>query len=276
MRPRTMRSSRRRSYWRASPGASGGSVLTVPASTPFSSASISSWLSTSWPLMVYLLHDEGSEIQRLDLGGLAAHLADDGADGVQATGAQRFLALGGRHRLVGLVAEDHQHVVAHARIVILDERFDLRLARHHADRDLQESHRGLRLEIHDERRIEIDVARRKLGTLFLLRFLGIRIVFAAEGEPGAGATAAEHQQRDDRDDQALLAPGRGLTAFTLFAFDSIQIFRCGHASTLRLTTRPNGVGSATVVPWPPVRCASRNGCGCAGFLAQRNLPEKSR
>src|SRR5690349_25149883 len=151
MRPRTMRISRLKSYWRASPGASGGSVLTAPASTPFSSASISSWLSTSWPLMFYLLHDEGSEIQRLDLGGLATHLTDDGADGIQAAGAQRLLALGGRHRLIGLVAEDHQHVVAHARIVVLDERLDLRLARHHAHGDLQESHRGLRLEVHDER-----------------------------------------------------------------------------------------------------------------------------
>src|SRR5690349_14729870 len=158
MRPRTMRSSRRRSYWRASPGASGGSVLTVPASTPFSSASISSWLSTSWPLMFYLLHDEGSEIQRLDFLRLSAHFSDDGADRVQAAGAQRLLALRGRHRLVGLVAEDHQHVVAHARVVVLDERFDLRLARHHAHGDLQETHRGLRLEVHDERRVQVDVA----------------------------------------------------------------------------------------------------------------------
>src|ERR1043165_10100088 len=97
-RPRTMRISLPKSYWRASPGAGAGSVLTAPASTPFSSASISSWFSTSWPLMVYLLHHEGSEIQRLDLGGFAAHLAHDGADRVQAAGAQRLLAFGGRNR----------------------------------------------------------------------------------------------------------------------------------------------------------------------------------
>src|SRR6187549_1056787 len=159
MRPRTMRISRLKSYWRASPADTSGSVLTAPASTPFSSASISSWLSTSWALIVYLLHDEGGEIQGFDLVRLAAHLAHDGADGVEAAGTKRFLALGGRHRLVSLVAEDHQHVVAHARIVVLDDRFDFRLARHHADRDLQEAHRRLGLEVHDERWIEVDVAR---------------------------------------------------------------------------------------------------------------------
>src|SRR5215475_3370938 len=84
MRPRTMRISRLKSYWRATPGAGAGSVLTAPASTPFSSASISSWFRTSWAMCRASLHDERGEVQRLDLVGLAAHLLDDGAGRLEA------------------------------------------------------------------------------------------------------------------------------------------------------------------------------------------------
>src|SRR5689334_24883738 len=79
MRPRTMRISREKSYWRATPGSGAGSVLTTPASTPLSSASISSWLSTSWPLIAHLLHHERGEIQGFDFLGVAAVFPDDAA-----------------------------------------------------------------------------------------------------------------------------------------------------------------------------------------------------
>ena len=52
-----------------------------------------------------------------------------------------FLALELGDAFVILVAEDQQQVVADARIVVLDELFDLEVARHDADGDLQESHR---------------------------------------------------------------------------------------------------------------------------------------
>src|SRR3954454_3639319 len=117
MRPRTMRISLPKSYWRASPGATAGSVLTAPASTPLSSASISSWFRTSWAMSRASLHHERGEIQRLDLLGLAAHVLDDGASGFEAPRAQRFLALRGRDTRIRLPAEDQQQVVAQARIV---------------------------------------------------------------------------------------------------------------------------------------------------------------
>src|SRR6185295_8130348 len=140
MRPRTMRISREKWYWRASPGSGAGSVLTTPESTPLSIASISSWLSTSWPLIAHLLHHECGEIQGFDLLRVAAHFLDDGAHAVEAALAQLLLAFESRDRLVALVGEDHQQVVAHARIVFLDDGLDRRIARHHADRDLQEAH----------------------------------------------------------------------------------------------------------------------------------------
>src|SRR6185295_12531972 len=161
MRPRTMRISLPKSYWRASPGAGAGSVLTAPASTPFSSASISSWFSTSWAMGRASLHHERSEIQRFDLGGLAAHVLDDRARGVEAPGAQRLLALGGRDTRVSLAAEDQQQVVAQARVVFLDELLRLQVARHDLRGDLEEAHGGFGFEVHDEWRIERDVARRE-------------------------------------------------------------------------------------------------------------------
>src|SRR5688572_19511444 len=144
MRPRTMRISRLKSYCRASPESGGASVLTTPASTPFNSASISSWFSTSWLLMGDAsLHHERGEIQGFDRPGLALQFLDDGAHGLEALLAQLFLALGGGHRGVVLAAQDHQHVVADARIVVLEQRLGMRVARHDADGHLQEAHGGL-------------------------------------------------------------------------------------------------------------------------------------
>src|SRR4029079_9384305 len=148
-----MRISREKSYWRATPGSGAGSVLTTPASTPLSSASISSWLSTSWPLIAHLLHHERGEIQGFDFLGVAAVFPDDAAHALEAALAQLLLALERRDRLVALVGEDHQQVVAHARVVFLDDGFDGGIARHHADRDLEEAHDGFGFEIHDERRV---------------------------------------------------------------------------------------------------------------------------
>src|SRR5689334_20604341 len=192
MRPRTMRISLLKSYWRASPGAGAGSVLTAPASTPFSSASISSWFRTSWAMGRASLHHERGEVQRFDLAGLAAHLLDDRARGLEAPRAQRLLAFGGRDARVGLAAEDQQQVVAQARIVFLDELFGLDIARHDLRGDLEEAHGGLGFEVDDERRIERDVARRELLLLLDpgLRFLAaLVVVLAGEREVRARATA---------------------------------------------------------------------------------------
>src|SRR5688572_3748222 len=228
MRPRTMRISRLKSYCRASPGAASGSVLTAPASTPLSNASISSWLSTSWPLIVYLLHDERSEIQRLELARVAAHLRDDGLHAVEASLAQRFLAFESGDGGVALVAEDQQQVVAYARIVALDQRFDRRVARHHVDGDLQEAHHGFGFEIDDEGRIERDVARREF-------FLDLRLAIglAAQELPGAKTAAAEHQHRHQADDQAL----PGLATFGDFAFGLVRLFFVRHESSFARALR---------------------------------------
>ena len=73
--------------------------------------------------------------------------------------------------------------------------------------DLQEAHRGFGFEIHDERRIEIDVARRKLFDLLLLRRplasgLPPNTNHAPKPPPPSTSTAATMI-----DDQAFLAAG---------------------------------------------------------------------
>jgi flagellar FliL protein len=80
-------------------------------------------LSTSWPLIVHLLHDEGGEIQRFDLLGLATHLAHDGADGVEAAGAQRLLAFGGQHDANAKEAKKDERPKLPPRYINLDPPF---------------------------------------------------------------------------------------------------------------------------------------------------------
>jgi hypothetical protein len=102
-----------------------------------------------------------------------------GTDGFEAAILEIVLALERRDTLVILVAEDEQQVVADARIVVLDELFDFEIARHDADRDLQESHGGFRFEVHDERRIERDVFGRQQLLLLRAFLLRLRIFLVA-------------------------------------------------------------------------------------------------
>src|SRR5206468_3847079 len=84
-----------------------------------------------------------------------------------------------------------------------------------------------------ERRIERDVVRRELLLLLDLglRFLAALVVgLVTEREVRARAAATEHQQRDDADDQALLALRFRRALFTFDDFDG-YFFRC-HARFL--------------------------------------------
>ena len=87
------------------------------------------------------------------------------------------------------------------------------VARHDADRDLQETHRGFRFEVHHERRIEIHVDRRQHRPLPSSRR---PCVAALQEEQGAPAAGQQHDGGKD-DEQQLLALGSAFLA--LFAFD---------------------------------------------------------
>ena len=168
--------------------------------------------------------------------------------------------------LVGLVAEDHQQVVAHARIVVLDQLFDGRITRHDVDGDLQEAHDGFGFEIDDERRIEIDVARRELDDFFFL----VGVFLAAELEPCSRATAAEHQHGREHDHQTLLAAlGRSQPRLRCSStWSSSVAMHSSLARTIRSTAR----SCATLVPRPERERHHTNRPARGGFLA-RDIPD---
>src|SRR5690606_6303729 len=142
MRPRTIRSCAVRSTRRGTPSRNrySSSVSTAPLSTPCSSSSISSCDRMSWSLIsCRSLHHEAGEVERLD-GGAAVTLRHDGLYLLERSLLQRFLARARHQRLVGLVAEHHDQVVAQHRRMQLQRRERFVIARHELDAELQIAH----------------------------------------------------------------------------------------------------------------------------------------
>src|SRR5581483_2867510 len=124
MRPRTMRISLPKSNARTSPpGCAAVVVSTFPESTPWIRASISAWSSTLSSLTARpsSLHHEAGEVDRLHLVGLAAGGLDHVADGRERIGAQMLLAVASAELARFLIAEQQQQVVAHGRVVCLEQ-----------------------------------------------------------------------------------------------------------------------------------------------------------
>ena len=112
---------------------------------------------------------------------------------------------------------------------------------------------GFRLEIHDEGRIQRDVARRQ-QLLLLDRFLlRLRVFLAAQHLERGKTAAGEHQEQHDDDDQALLAAlGRfGFGAFYEF------IIGCGWLGH-GILTRKSGCDG---IDWCNARATSRSVSG---------------
>src|SRR6185312_11681655 len=122
MRPRTMRIALIRSYGRASPAGCADSVLTAPESTPWIRASISAWSSILSSLIrAPSLHHEAGEVDGFQQLGLAAHAANDLAQGLEGIRTQFLLALVGGDLREVLVGEQRQQVISHHRVVRLQQ-----------------------------------------------------------------------------------------------------------------------------------------------------------
>ncbi len=122
---------------------------------------------------------------------------------LRASCLQLLFAFGLGDDFVFLTAEQHQQVVAHDRVVGLEDLDGLRLAREDLHGDLQEAHDLVAAEIGDEGGIQRHVEGR-LGGLFLSLDLLVRIVVTHEHERCRTATG-QHHEGGEADDEELLA-----------------------------------------------------------------------
>src|SRR5262249_12318297 len=151
------------------------------------------------------LHYETGEVDLFDVVRLAAGVLHDVTYCGKRVGAELFLARTLGNDFVLLVGEEHQQVVAHYGIVGLQDLYGRRVARHDLHSDLQEADELVALEVDDERGIQGYVQGRCQGLLGFLRGLLAVSIVMAEGQPGTHTTPCDRQERDDSNDQPLLA-----------------------------------------------------------------------